>query len=79
MKKLVIRQPRSSRQNEYGDEIDWEDPEIVLYSSNKSISPWQLSATSQYLVHGLLLRTIAREEVILVDSDLIRRIATREE
>jgi hypothetical protein len=39
LKKLVIERPRSSRRNEYEDEIDWDDPVFVLHSSNPRVSP----------------------------------------
>ena len=39
MKKLIIEQPWSLRRNEFGEEIDWEGPEVVLRSYNRRVSP----------------------------------------
>ncbi len=79
LKKLIIKRPRSVQQSEYGDEIDWNDQEIVLYSYNPQIRPSQLSRSGQYRVHGILLRSIRRHDVTLVESDVIRRLATGKE
>ena len=79
LKKLVIQRPRSSRQSDYGDEIDWNDPEIVLYSYNPRVSPSRLDPSGQYRVHGIFLRSMPRHEVTLIESDWIRRVATGEE
>ena len=79
LKKFVIKRPRSSHQSEYEDEIDWNDPEIVLYSYNPQIRPSQLDRSGQYRVHGIFLRSMRRHDVTLVESDVIRRLATGEE
>jgi hypothetical protein len=79
LKKLVIKRPRSSHGSEYGDEIDWDDPEIVLYSYNPQILPSVLGRPGEYRVHGVFLRSIRRHEVTLVESDVIRRLVTGEE
>lgn len=79
LKKLIIKRPRSSYQNEYGDEVDWNHPEIVLYSYNPQIHPSRLVPNGQYRVHGIFLRSMRRYDVTLVESDGIRRLATGEE
>jgi Peptidase S24-like len=79
LKKLLIRRPRSSYQSEYGDEIDWNDPEIVLSSYNPRVSPSRLDPSGQYRVHGIFLRSMRRYDVTLVESEVIRRLATGEE
>ena len=79
LKKLFIRRPRSSYQSEYGDEIDWNDPEIVLYSYNPRVPPSRLDPSGQYRVHGILLRSMRRYDVTLVESEVIRRLVTGEE
>ena len=79
LKKLVIRQPRSSRRNEFQDETDWDDPTIMLYSYNPRISPSQLAPSGQYRTHGIYFRCIPRHEAIFVDSDMIRRLVTGQE
>jgi hypothetical protein len=55
LKKLVIKQPRSLQRNEYGEEIDWDDPVFVLHSYNPRIRPSWLNPSGQYRVHGILL------------------------
>jgi hypothetical protein len=79
LKKLVVKRPRFSHQSEYRDEIDWNEPEIVLYSYNPRVPPSRLDPSGQYRVNGIFLRSMPRHEVILVESDLIRRLATGEE
>ena len=78
LKRLVIKRPRSSHQNRYGDEVAWNDPEIVLYSYNPRVPPNRLDQTGQYRVHGIFLRSIRRHNVTLVESDVIRRLAGEE-
>jgi Peptidase S24-like len=79
LKKLVIERPRSSHRSEYEDEIDWDDPVVVLRSYNPRISPSQLDPSGQYRLHGIFRRSMRPYEATLVDSDLIRQLATREE
>lgn len=79
LKKLVIERPRSSHRSEIEDEIDWDDPVIVLHSYNPRISPRRLDPSGQYRVHGIFLRSLRRHDASFVDSDKIRRVATGEE
>jgi hypothetical protein len=79
LKKLVIEKPRSSQRDEYGEERDWNDPIIKLYSYNRKIRPWELDPLGQYRVHGVFLRTLPGDEARFVDSDTIRRLVTGEE
>lgn len=53
LKKLVIERPRSSHRSEYEDEIDWDNPVIVLHSYNPRVSSRRLDPSGQYRVHGL--------------------------
>jgi hypothetical protein len=76
LKKLIIKRPGSTRQSEYGDEIDWNDPEIVLRSYNPRVRQIQLDPKGRYRVHGIFLRSMPRQDVTLVESDVIRRLAT---
>jgi hypothetical protein len=79
LKKLVIERPRSSRRSEYEDEIDWDDPVVVLHSYNPLVSPNRLDPSGQYRVHGIFLRSLRRHDASFVDSETIRRIVTGEE
>jgi hypothetical protein len=79
LKRLVIEVHRSSYENEYQDEIDWDDPVIVLHSYNPRIRPSQLDPSGQYRVRGIFLRVVPRDEAVFVDSNLIRRRVTGEE
>ena len=72
LKRLVIEQPRASHQNEFGEEIDGDNPVVVLYSYNPQIKPWQLHPAGQYRIRGVLLRSLRPEGVRLMDSDEIR-------
>lgn len=72
LKRLVIEQPRSSHRNQFGDEIAWDDPTIVLRSHNQRICPWPLEPSGRYRVRGLFLRSLRPEAVRLVDTPLIR-------
>ena len=78
LKKLVVGLPRSSHRNEYEDEIDWDDPEIVLRSYNPRVSPRRLDPSGQYRVHGVLRRSLPRQDATFMDSDMIRRLAEAE-
>jgi hypothetical protein len=75
----VIERPRSSRRNEYEDEIDWDDPVFVLHSFNPRVSSSWLDPFGQYRVHGIFLRSVRRHDATFVDSEIIRHLATGEE
>jgi hypothetical protein len=75
LKKLIVELPRSSHRNEYEDHIDWYDPEIVLRSYNPRVSPRQLDPSGQYRIHGVLRRSLPRQDATLMDSDMIRCLA----
>ena len=79
LKRFVVKRPRSSQQSEYGDEIDWNEPEIVLYSYNPRVPLSQLDPSGQYRVRGVFLRSMRRDDVTTIDSDEIRRLAQDEE
>jgi SOS-response transcriptional repressor LexA len=72
LKRLVIKRPRSSTRNEFGDEIDGDNPVVVLYSYNPQVSPWQLDPHGRYRIRGVLLRSLRPEDFRLVDSEEIR-------
>ena len=72
LKKLVIERPGSSHRSECEDEINWDDPAVVLYSSNPRVSPSRLHSSGQYRVHGRFLRSLRRHDVSFVDLDWIR-------
>jgi len=79
LKRLVIEQPRSSTRNEFGEEIDGNNPLVVLYSYNPQVRPWQLDPSGRYRIRGVLLRSLRPEDVHLVDSDGIRPAIPDEE
>jgi hypothetical protein len=69
LKRLIIEQPRSSSLDEYGEEIDREEPVVVLRSCNRRVNPWQLSRSGRYRIRGVLLRWLRPEDVELVESE----------
>jgi hypothetical protein len=75
LKKLVIERPRSTRQTEFGDEIDVESPIVTLYSYNRQISPFALEQSGQYKIRGIYLRSLLFHEVDFVELEEIRRRA----
>jgi Peptidase S24-like len=79
LKKLVIEKSRFSYRTEYDDEIDWDDPEIVLRSDNPLIGPSRLDPSGQYRIHGVFRRSLRPHDASLIDPDLIRRLLTGEE
>lgn len=52
LKRLIVEQPRSFTTNEFAEEIDWDDPVLVLRSHNRSVSLWQLDPSGQYRIRG---------------------------
>jgi Peptidase S24-like len=79
LKHLVLEQPSSSGRNELGDEFDFENPSILLRCDNPQFRSWLLDPSGRYRVRGVLLRSLRPEAVRLVDSDMLRRVATDEE
>ncbi len=79
LKRFVIEQPRSSARNEFGEEIDGDNPVVVLYSYNPRVRPWQLDPSGRYRIRGVFLRSLRPEDVCLVDSEGIRPTAPEEE
>jgi hypothetical protein len=71
LKKIVIRWPRAGLYGECGEPIHWNDPEIVLYSRNTTVSPHKLDPTGQYAVRGLYRRALADHEVRTMDSEIL--------
>ena len=71
LKKLVIKRPPSAARSDQQDDIDWEDPIIVLHSFNPRINPSQLDPTGRYRVHGIFLRSVRRHDVVLVPLDAL--------
>ena len=72
LKRLVVEQPRSFSLNEFGEELDWEDPVVVLRSHNRRVSPWQLNPSGRYKIRGVLLRWLHPEDVRLVESESLQ-------
>ena len=72
LKILVIEQRRSFSRNDFGEEIDGDDPVVVLYSSNPLVRPWQLDPSGRYRIRGVLRRSLRHEDVQLVDSERFR-------
>lgn len=77
LKRLIIERPRSTRRNEFGDEIDWDDSTVVLRSHNQRIRPWPLEPSGRYRVRAVFLRSLRREAVRLIDTDLLQPPAPR--
>jgi hypothetical protein len=78
LKKFVIEKPLTLSRNERDDDINWDDPVIVLRSFNPRVSPWRL-APAKYRVHGVLLRCVRRHDAKFVDSDAVRQMVTGED
>jgi hypothetical protein len=74
LKKLVVERHRSSRRNEFDEEIDWDDPVLVLRSYNPRVGLVQLHPSGLYRVHGIFLRSIRGYEARFVDSNVIRQL-----
>jgi hypothetical protein len=74
LKKLIIEKPRTMSVDEYDDEIDFDDPVIVLRSANPTISPRRLERPGEYRVRGVYLRVVSRNDVRAVESDWIRSV-----
>jgi hypothetical protein len=55
LKHLVLEQPSSASRNEFGDELDFENPSIRLRCHNAQFRSWLLDPSSQYRVRGVLL------------------------
>src|ERR1022692_1336249 len=66
LKHLVLEHPSSSGRNEFGDELDFENPSIMLRCHNPQFRFWLLDPSGQYRVRGVLLRSLRPEEVRLV-------------
>jgi Peptidase S24-like len=79
LKRLIVEQARSSGLNEFGDEIDWEEPVFKLRSHNRRIGPWQLvDGTGQYSIRGVLLRSLHPEDVHLMESESLQHLVADE-
>jgi hypothetical protein len=78
LKRLIVEQARSSSLNEFGDEIDWEEPVLTLRSHNRRINPWQLDGAGQYRIRGVLLRSLHPEDVHLMESESLQLAITDE-
>jgi len=74
LKRLVVEKPRFFRRDEFGEEIDWEDPAVLtLRSHNPQINPWHLDSADRYRIRGVFLRALRFDQVRRVDADVIRR------
>lgn len=74
LKKLAVERPRLTYNDPLGNEIDWDEPEIVLHSRNPKFPARDLDPTGQYRVHGIFLRNLPPDQTFLVDSDDVRRL-----
>ena len=66
LKRVLIRKPRAYHRNTFGDDIDSDNPELVLYSYNGNFAPWALDPTGNYRVRGVLLRALPPDLVTIV-------------
>ena len=79
LKRLIIEKPKSFRRNEFDEEIDWEEPEVlVLRSHNPQVNPWRLDGRGRYRVRGIFLGSRRSREIRLVDAETILRHAAGE-
>jgi SOS-response transcriptional repressor LexA len=78
LKRLVLEQNSSSGRNEFGDELDFENPSILLRCHNPQFRSWRLDPSGQYRVRGVLLRSLRPEKGHLLDSDMLRAVGTKE-
>lgn len=74
LKKLIVEKPRALRIDEYDEEIDSDDPIIVLRSANPSVSPRRLEKSGEYRVRGVFFKAIPVEDVRFVESEWIRGV-----
>jgi len=74
-----VEQPRSFTTNEFAEEIDWDDPVLVLRSHNRSVSLWQLDPSGQYRIRGFLRRWLRPEDVHLVEPENLQMNIADEE
>jgi hypothetical protein len=74
LKRLVVEKPRFFKRDEFGEEIDWEEPAVLtLRSHNLQISPWHLDPADRYRIRGVFLRSLSFNQVQRVDADLLQR------
>jgi hypothetical protein len=78
LKRLGLEQNSSSGRNEFGDELDFENPSIQLRCHNPQFRSWRLDPSGQYRVRGVLLRSIRSEKGQSFDSDMLRAVGTEE-
>lgn len=78
LKKLVFAKSRSSRRNEFEEELDFENPSVILRSHNPEFGPRVLDPSGRYHVRGVLLRSLPSDEVRLVDSSVLRETVSDE-
>jgi hypothetical protein len=79
LKKIIVEKPRLARRDEYGENRDWNDPIIQLYSYNGKVSPWRLDPSGQHRIHGVFRRTVPAREACFEDSEVIRRQSVSQE
>ena len=74
IKNIVINEERSYTQNDFDDIINWDDPVIVLRSSNPRVPAWALDRFGPYRVRGYLVRVLRPESVERVPlAELVSR------
>jgi len=67
LKELRIERPRICIVNDLGDELDSDDPVLIIRSANSSIRPSELDPRGRYRIRGVILRSLWSEDFHLVD------------
>jgi hypothetical protein len=75
LKKLNIVRGRSFTRNEFGDDIDSDNPILELHPADLRYLPWTLDPLGRYRIHGVYRRKLSPGEVRLVDANVIREVA----
>jgi hypothetical protein len=69
LKKLVLVQDPTIALNSFGEISNWDDPVLVLRSSNPRFHPALLDPSGRYRIRGYLLRILRPEEVKTIPAD----------
>jgi hypothetical protein len=68
LKQIYIERPRISIVNDLGDELDSDDPILVVRSANPTFQASQLDPRGQYRIRGIVLRSLWPEDYRLIDA-----------
>lgn len=74
LKNVVVVRPRTAYLDTFENEIDWNNPEIVLRSANRKFPARDLDSTGIYRAHGFFRRAVSPDLAYLVDSEDLRRV-----